>query len=200
MAHRLVVKVFISCFDRLSCFKLSCGLESRQFRYLGQVNKHRYHGWREGSKRWLWEILTYMYLAYGRTTRGACCCYATCECSFLGNSIALPTAPTGEGYDDSWGHRNILERNGHHEDDQGDTESEFGENYHYNIPRETRYGIPMERDQFGRFPRDHHQMEPREGVEDRIVRAAEWFRDFGIRVKVEDFKGHFNLDEFSDWI
>lgn len=41
-------------------------------------------------------------------------------------------------------------------------------------------------------------MNPRGGVEDRFVSAFERSCDFGIRVEVKDFKGHFNPDEFSD--
>lgn len=43
-------------------------------------------------------------------------------------------------------------------------------------------------------------MNPQGGVEDRIVRALEQSRDFGIRIKVEDFNGHLDPSELLDWL
>lgn len=80
----------------------------------------------------------------------------------------------------------------------GDIESEFGKDYQYEGPREPMFGVPRGLDRYGRFPRDHRQMDYRGGVQDRIQRALKLSQDLGIRVEVKGFKDHFEPDEFLD--
>lgn len=87
-----------------------------------------------------------------------------------------------------------------HDDDLRDARSDSGRWYSLWGSRVPQFGVPLGRDQYGMFPRNHQQIDPRWGIEDIIVCAFERSRDFGIRVGVQNFKGHFNSGEFFSWL
>lgn len=90
--------------------------------------------------------------------------------------------------------------NGCQDEELGDNDSEFSDYFYEELQRDHRFRVPMDKDRFGRFQRRERRVEPKDSSEDRIVRALERSQDFGIRVEVEDFRGHFDPNEFLDWL